>query len=488
MTLAFFYSIPLSRQWILGTLLSSLPLLGAVGYAIWSIEKQHQRQQSLLDTSIAVNRQLVELRDEVKELERSARQYAVLRDDRMVTIFQEKYANLKSLASALVAAVKLPALQQQVRRLEQLLEVGSILPDDGEPSPDDLNRLNQTFSEAVTLMTGISSISQEALSDALAQQKQRFGQTQLWLAVLGLLVLPLSVGLQFLFAYVIAKPMNQLSLEIGKLGQSDLEVPITLTGPQELTILAARLEWLRVTLKTIEAQKTRLLRHVTHELKTPLAAIFEAGSLLDEQIPGPLNAEQLNVVGILTENAGRLQEMITQLLNFNSARIGEMQPVHKVDVQTVCNKAGGSFVSLSQSRNIRLVIADYPLEVTSEPTLLEMIVTNLLSNSLHFSPEGSEVKLRWGRSSGYWWLEVSDQGPGIPEAERDNIFNPFFQGAAKRQGSTKGTGLGLAIVLECVKQLHGEITVQDNLPTGAKIRIQFELPKPSSGLEALGYS
>ena len=473
MKLSFLYSMPLSRQWALGTLLSSLPLLAAVGYAILSIEQHNLRQQTLVDSAIIISRQLVQIQEAVKELERSSRQYAILQDERVVAIHEEKLTNLNQIAQALLDAVHSEELAQQVRRLLSILKENLLITTAPDTQDTALDRLTGIFSEAAQIRTQIALLSREQVNLQMEKQKESFSSTQLLLAILGLLALPSSLGLQFIWAYVISKPMSHLSRSIGKIGQGELDYTVQFEGPQELKLLSERLEWLRVNLKTIETQKNKLLRHVTHELKTPLAAIFEASALLQEQIPGPLNQAQLEVIKILSDNAHRLQDMISQLLNFNSVRLPDQSQIVNLEITDLIDRLKTQYGSLIQARKISLKTTLSLLSVKSDPNLLDMVLSNLLSNALHFSPPGSEVEILWCQDSKNWWLEITDQGPGIPEAEKQKIFTPFFQGSNKREGSTKGSGLGLAIVKECVNQLNGHIHIENNSPSGTRIKVSF---------------
>ncbi|WP_157496721.1 sensor histidine kinase [Hahella ganghwensis] len=467
-------SMPLARQWALGTLLASLPLIAAVAYAIWSMEQHNRKQQELVETAVVVNRQLVGLQDQVKELERSARQYAVLRDERFGTIYQEKYDSLSQLVLTFKSAAASAQLEQSLDRLLRLLRAATLEPLTNEPSQAKaLGQLTETFNQATDILSRISDLTHTLVSEGLQKQKDAFENTQWYLAFLGFMALPASIGFQFWWTYMVAKPMNRLSTIIGLIGRGDLEQSTALEGPQELKVLGERLNWLRVTLKTIENQKNTFLRHVTHELKTPLAAMFEASALLQEEVPGPLTAEQRSVVAILSDNAARLQEMIHQLLNFNSVRLAAGSNAEIVALRPMLQQVRENYDSLIRSRQLEVTLEGGDMDVESDTMLLQMVAANLLSNALHFSPTGSRVVVSWGSEPQGWWFEVADQGPGIPEPERDKVFVPFYQGTNKREGSTKGSGLGLAIVGECVSQLSGVIEIQDNQPRGTRIKITF---------------
>src|SRR5690606_11260372 len=133
-----------------------------------------------------------------------------------------------------------------------------------------------------------------------------------------LILIPLVVFLALTFSVFIARPIRQIDEAILHMGQGKLTRPIHVNGPQNLQYLGARLDWLRLRLLKLEEQKMQFLRHVSHELKTPLTAIREGTDLLVEGIPGNLNAKQQLIAGILHTSSMQLQKRIEDLLSFSA--------------------------------------------------------------------------------------------------------------------------------------------------------------------------
>src|SRR5881397_2674423 len=117
----------------------------------------------------------------------------------------------------------------------------------------------------------------------------------------------------------ISRPIAALDASIRQLGGADFSREITVRGPEDLQSLGERLDWLRRRLTELEAQKNRFLRHISHELKTPLTALREGAELLHDEIGGPLAAQQKRVVAIMRENSLKLQRMIEDLLDYQRA-------------------------------------------------------------------------------------------------------------------------------------------------------------------------
>ena len=137
------------------------------------------------------------------------------------------------------------------------------------------------------------------------------------------------------FAVLIARPIRQLDQAIRQMGSADFTHAIEVNGPQDMRYLGQRLEWLRSRLHELEEQQNRFLRHVSHELKTPLTAVREGAELLRDRVGGELSPEQREIVRIVRENTLSLQKLIEDLLNYHQTRSIEPQtlgPVALADV------------------------------------------------------------------------------------------------------------------------------------------------------------
>ena len=119
---------------------------------------------------------------------------------------------------------------------------------------------------------------------------------------------------------LIARPIRQLDQAIRQMGTADFTHAIEVNGPQDLRYVGQRLEWLRTRLNELEQQQTRFLRHVSHELKTPLTAVREGAELLRDNVGGRLSPEQQEIVRIVRENTLSLQKLIEDLLTYHQTR------------------------------------------------------------------------------------------------------------------------------------------------------------------------
>jgi two-component system sensor histidine kinase GlrK len=222
-----------------------------------------------------------------------------------------------------------------------------------------------------------------------------------------------------------------------------------------------------------EKQKQAFLQHITHELKAPLAAITEASRLLNEQYLGPATPGQVEVIKILLKNADDLHDLIQQLLNYNAVTEGLLAAFRSFDLRRVTEKVRNKILASRPASNCKWLIPEESFPVVSDEHIITMILSNLMSNAHDFSGEHGKVLVSWGQDGRQWWLIVQDNGPGISHEEVDEVFKPFYQGRARRNGSLKGSGMGLAIVDACTKLLGGRIKLSPSLKKGSRFTVYF---------------
>ncbi len=463
--------LTLTRQWVLATLLAVLPLVIAVLYAAQYLTTQAQTQRQMVasigrlkEVNNAVNAQ-------ISSIERSARQYLLLRNPRFLEIFHQ---HLDSLSPVLRQLGRELPESGSVASLQHGLEMLALELSHPEPEQIVQESILANLQQANTLVRELSSEVDERVQQMLDERDRQFEQVMGHLMLTGVFALPGTLLLVVLSSVAVTHPVRRLAHAIRRLGHGHWQDPIQIVGPADLRSLGASLEWMRNRLDATEKQKQAFVRHVTHELKTPLAAIVEAGALLRDEVPGPVNSAQRQVVDILMTNADNLQVLIQQLLNYNAVAHGILNADAEVDLQALCTRIRTKLMDSRPSSRCQWSISGTPRVLRSDPQALEMILSNLLSNAHDFTPESGRVSVSWGQDAEQWWLCVEDNGPGMTEEECQNIFKPFFQGKARRRGPLKGTGLGLAIVQECVAHLSGTIEVASGAE-GSTFKARFPL-------------
>jgi two-component system sensor histidine kinase GlrK len=215
---------------------------------------------------------------------------------------------------------------------------------------------------------------------------------------------------------------------------------------------------------------------MSHELKTPLANIREGTELLMDGAVGELDSNQREVAAILRENGIKLQRMIENLLSFSAwqtSSVGletsefRLRPLVK---QVLENQ---QLTLLSQ--RVRLDVRVEDVVLVADRGKIRLILENLVSNAVKYSPKGGAIFLRGRAASGQLVLDVADSGPGIPLEDRKNIFEAFYTGRAARSTAVKGTGIGLSVVLEFVSAHTGTVEIVDGEFPGAHFRITMPI-------------
>ncbi|MEY6433283.1 sensor histidine kinase [Thioalkalicoccus limnaeus] len=245
---------------------------------------------------------------------------------------------------------------------------------------------------------------------------------------------------------------------------------------QELEAATAELRAANLRLTELDRLKDDFMSSVTHELRTPLASIRAFSEILydDPDLPGE---QRQQFLGILVSETERLSRLVNQVLDLAKIESGHADwRTETVVLQQVIDQAVASTGQLIEGRGIRIEREEpaQPATVWGDRDRLVQVLVNLLSNAVKFAPpDQGQVRVTLGPVAGAWRVCVSDNGPGIPEPEREVVFEKFRQVAS---GGEKplGTGLGLPISRQIIDHLSGRLWVADEAEKGATLC--FELP------------
>lgn len=360
-----------------------------------------------------------------------------------------------------------PAQQQRLALLaSKEQQLSAALPSAG-PS-----QLKAAFAElhelAGAIVAGNQTLVERSMreTDAMATRARRI---LLWQS---LVLLPIAGVLAAAFIVLLARPVRQIDEAIRTLGSGELSRPISVRGPEDLRQLGERLDWLRRQLIELEEQKTKFLRHVSHELKTPLTTIREGSELLADQIVGSLNSQQQEVTKILRQNSVQLQRLIEDLLNFNVAQLrNAVLDITPVRLDAIIKEVVNSHKLAVLSKNLKLFETMARLTLQGDAEKLRVVIDNLVSNAVKYSPHGGTLRMSLHREGSTAIFDIIDNGPGIDSRDRDKIFDPFFQGRIAHEGHVKGTGLGLSIAREYVIAHGGKLELVTDVLKGAHFRM-----------------
>lgn len=221
-------------------------------------------------------------------------------------------------------------------------------------------------------------------------------------------------------------------------------------GGGELADLGTALETMRSKLED-RAYVERYVATLTHEMKSPLAAIRGAAELLEEDMP---DEDRRRFVANIRDQEGRLRSLLDRMLSQAALeQRQELQDPQALPVRELVAKVAASKDVALARKGLHLAVDLPEVAVRGEAFLVEQALSNLLDNAMAYSPEGGRVAVGGRRAGRTLRLSVRDEGPGVPDYARDRVFEPFYSLPHPATGR-KGTGLGLSFVKE-VAGLHG---------------------------------
>ena len=283
--------------------------------------------------------------------------------------------------------------------------------------------------------------------------------------------IPVAAVVVLYFSRRIAQPLDALATAADEVaaGNYDVAVPERTWG-SEVERLASRFDEMTARLSESEQLSRNFLMSVSHELRTPLTAIrghvaaLREGVLEDE-------AAQGRSLEVVAEEALRLERLVGDVLDLaklDARRFALLR--EEVDMRALCERAYATFAEEARARGIEydLALGEGAVLITDGDRVLQ-IVTNLLANALHWTPEGGRVDLGLNAQNGEVTVAVSDTGPGIAPELEERIFRPFWS------GDDGGTGLGLAIARELALALGGRLELHTEPGRGSRFVLVLPL-------------
>jgi two-component system, NtrC family, sensor histidine kinase GlrK len=412
------------------------------------------------------------LRERSVSMERSSRQSVVLDDRVLRQRFHDEARDAGNILTRL-GKEDIPAAKARPWRahLETMID---LLTGSADTALERDRQLAQEFRELEGINAAIAMQVQQAiqqrnqsLQDMLESSRKHLAQQVTWAIVLAV-VMALVFGIWF------TRPLKRLENAIIGLGENRLDQVIAIRGPADLALVGERLNWLRLRLVELDADKSRFLRHISHELKTPLASLREGVSLLEDGVAGPLSHDQREIAQILKHNTGVLQSQIEDLLRFNTAAF-EARQLHRqsVDLLQLIEDQVEAQRLQWRARELKVKITGEPFKMDVDPEKIGTALANLLSNAIRYSPLKGRIELALSQQPGRVHIDIRDQGIGVAPADRERIFEPFYRGERQPRDGVRGSGIGLSIVHEYIAAHGGRIKL---LPDQAGTHFRIEFP------------
>ncbi len=305
----------------------------------------------------------------------------------------------------------------------------------------------------------------------------RFWPRLLWSLVLVLLA---GVAITFLYAKRLTRPIFNLTEGAKSIGEGQWDTRIPVESKDELGFLAHEFNLMAMKLKELDQLKDDFVSSVSHELRSPLAAIAGYAELLRTKPLAEISPEKREkALAIIQESTERLAHFINDILDLAKLKAGHVEirrrPFH---VREAVEEVVGLLTPLFDKKQISCT-TDVPENMPvfpADPEKIRQVLTNLLSNALKFTPAQGKIRISAKNQSEFVEITVKDSGMGIPEDQKEAVFERFRQVKSGREVVTgqKGTGLGLAIAKGNVEAHGGRIWIESELGKGTTVH--FTLP------------
>jgi len=303
-----------------------------------------------------------------------------------------------------------------------------------------------------------------------------------WTKVAGRVAIGTGIGLLVAFilatfvARRITRPLKELGAAADRVARGDLEVHVAgdRTSDDELGQLAHRFQGMVDRLREVDELERNFLMRVTHELRTPVTAISGHVQAMNEGLVGPEDMD--TSLDAVSEEVRRIGRLVDDLLDLTRLEAHQFRLVREeVGLEALLEQAAASFRDRARANEV-----SFDTPIAGAPTILSdgdrvlQIVSNLLDNAFRWTPRKGTVTLSYSAANGTAAIHISDTGPGIPRADQEAVFHPFYS----RRGEG-GTGLGLSIGRELAHALGGRLTVDSEVGQGTTFTLS--LPSGSNG-------
>jgi signal transduction histidine kinase len=337
--------------------------------------------------------------------------------------------------------------------------------------------------------------SQRAMSEELALSEGREHEAERVTLIVAVGAVILAIALSALLARSILEPLVRLAEGTREVSAGRFSHRLAASGKDELAQVAREFNTMTERLDELDRMKRDFVSNVSHDLKTPLSSMQETNSVLLEDLAGRLTPKQRQLLEINQESAQRLAAMLGKLLDLSRIEAGLEPERQMVDIRQLVRRSIDRLTegAGSSTARVSLLMSEAPsrLLVRGDSDALTQVFDNLLENAIKFSPFDGQVGVRIadlatrGSVPVERWTEtrrlglvpdavlitVADEGPGIPDEEKERVFDRFYQTEAGRAVRGRGVGLGLAICKEIVADHGGAIWASDNEPRGTVFQV-----------------
>lgn len=498
-----------------GSAVLAVIIVGMLGYELTLLRRMADASRDLSTVTFRGALLTVEQLRSIDELEEHASKLAVTGD----AAYGQRVEELRAaFVASLRALERLPLSDAERVEVERLGALWDAHPLSSATGPQIVAALDAESATGLIWADRFASVREQgarvlqtveativARIDGSTEEAQRATRLA-WRIGTGALGLTLVLGL--LLVRSITRPLRRLSDGTRAVAAGELTHYVPPAGDDEFAELTERFNLMTERLAELDRVKKELLSRVSHDLKTPLATMIETTRLLRDQVSGPLNPKQRRLLELTLESGDRLTDMIAKLLDLSALETSSAAYVRQeTDLTALVRAVAACFEGAARERTVALELRGLEPSVTCrcDRDRMTSVIENLVENALKFAPPGTAVEIglhagdslrdrrppSWRQGGSFQpdqvvMITVADRGPGVPDRQKERIFQKFQQGETRPNVARDGIGLGLAICREVVEAHDGAIWVEDNAGGGSLFYIMLPTGQPPSPAPASG--
>lgn len=465
-------------------------LVGVLVYHVGVTREAVSTSYELSDISSRVFAGTAEQLGRIAQLDENASKYVVTRDPGYLEKFRQILGDfdaallrLESTALSERESARFAALLEEWDRFRPLAER---LPAFAQAAaPDSLSLLERQLDTLHVLARSLGEASQAAMLARLERSASaaRSAERLSWIAASTALLL--SILISALIIRSISESLARLKRGTHEVAAGNFRYRLDTSRSDEFAQVAHDFNTMTQRLAELDGMKRDFVSKVSHDLKTPLASMQETVNILLDELPGPLTGKQRDLL-LLNQQAGqRLSSMVAKLLDLSRIEAGALAPefaMHRLEplVRHAVEQIGPA--AAERRVHIATTFEDPVILLECDPERIRQVLDNLLENAIKFSPQEGVIRVttryasarphgvpheRWHAlrrpdpESGIVLITVADRGPGVPDQDKERIFERFYQTSAGRAVHGRGVGLGLTICREIVAAHGGALWVED---------------------------
>lgn len=302
--------------------------------------------------------------------------------------------------------------------------------------------------------------------------EKQFLEFQKYIWTVLLIMLSTGAVIFFFATRYIVRPIKEMTLATKRMAKGDFDVELKVKRKDELGILADSFQHMSAELKQLEEMRQNFVSNVSHEIQSPLTSILGfTKALQNQQIT---EEERMHYLGIIEKESERLSRLSKNLLQLASLE-SDHHPFHKkkyrLDEQI--RRVAVALEPQWSKKELTLFLNLPRLDIVADEDKINQVFTNLLANSIKFTPGQGEIRIEAWESENSIFVKISDTGIGISKEDQDKIFQRFYKTDKSRNRSIDGSGLGLSIVKKIVELHKGTIAVESEVGKGTSFILCF---------------